>query len=64
MRIVVVGLGHVGLPIAIVLSQHYSVTAVDNNMEIINQVKNRNNKYFEHPQIDLKKLKLVFKKHQ
>lgn len=62
MRIVVVGLGHVGLPIAIVLSQHYSVTVVDNNMEIINQVKNRNNKYFEHPQIDLKKLKLDVQK--
>lgn len=62
MKIVVVGLGHVGLPIAIVLSQHYSVTAVDNNMEVIKQVKNRNNKYFNHPQIDLKKLKLDVQK--
>lgn len=39
-KICIVGLGYVGLPLAVELSKHYSVTGVDVNTERIDELKN------------------------
>lgn len=46
MKIVVVGLGHVGMPFAIILSQYYEVIAVDVKKSVLEDVKNRKSKFF------------------
>ena len=42
MRITVVGLGYVGLPSAMILSQHNKVIGLDTSIEKINQLKEKN----------------------
>ncbi|MDP3989972.1 MAG: nucleotide sugar dehydrogenase [archaeon] len=59
-RIVVVGLGYVGLPLAVALSKHFSVTGLDINPKRIEGLKNNNDSSGEVPVEKLKDCSVNF----
>lgn len=60
MKIVVVGLGYVGLPLAVELSKHFEVEGVDINAQRINQLIKCEDSTHEVSFEDLKKTKITF----
>ena len=53
-KICVVGLGYVGLPLAIEFSKHYSVIGVDINSDRVNELNNSFDRTSEVNELDLK----------
>lgn len=56
----VIGLGYVGLPLALALSKKKSVIAFDTNLERISQLKNQNDSNGEFKNSDFKNKKILF----
>ncbi|OPY87601.1 MAG: UDP-N-acetyl-D-glucosamine 6-dehydrogenase [Smithella sp. PtaU1.Bin162] len=59
-KIAVVGLGYVGLPLAVHLSRHFSVIGFDNDETSINELKNGHDRTMELTDTELKKSSIHF----
>ena len=58
-KIAVIGLGYVGLPLAVEFGKKYSVVGFDVNFQRIEQLKNGNDVTFEVENAELKKSKKI-----
>ena len=59
-KICVIGLGYVGLPLAVHLSKHFNLVGFDNNEERILSLKRNIDKTNETKKSELKKSKILF----